>query len=84
MRIRLRRAEKEGPQAAERAAEITTADPVQDVRGAPDPAPASWVHTQLRDRIQRAGAALALDTQTAHKQTCEADRIPLADREPEP
>ena len=84
MKFRLRRAEKECRQAAGQATEITKADPVQGARRAPDPTPASWVHAQLRDRIQRAGAALAVDTQTVHRQTRETAATPPADREPEP
>ena len=83
MKIRLRRAEMERRQAAGRATETAKADPVQNARRAPDPVPVSWVHAQLRERIQQAGAALALDAQTAHRQMREADRTPLADREPE-
>jgi hypothetical protein len=84
MKFRLRRAEKEGRQAAGRATEITKEDPVQGARSAPDPTPANWIHTQLRDQIQRAAAAVTVDIQTAHRQTRETDPTPLADREPEP
>src|SRR5437773_1040170 len=73
MRIRLRRAETECRQAAGRATGIANSDLAQDARRAADPVPVSWVHAQLRDRIQQAGAALALDTQAAHRQMRETD-----------
>ena len=50
----------------------------------PDPAPLTWARAQLRERIQQAGAALAPTTEPADRPTREADRTPLADREPEP
>jgi hypothetical protein len=67
-----------------RPAEIAEADPAQDARNAPDPVPVTWARAQLRERIQQAGAALDPAAETARRQLREADRTPLADREPEP
>jgi hypothetical protein len=65
----------------QRAAEAGRA---QDARNAPEPAPVTWAHAQLRDQIQRAGAAMAPAAQPANRQTHKTDRSPLADREAEP
>jgi len=67
-----------------RPAEIAEADPAQDARNAPDPVPVTRAPAQLRERIQQAGAALDPAAETARRQLREADRTPLADREPEP
>jgi len=55
----------------------------QDARGAPEPAALTWARAQLRERIQRAGFALRPADQPTGRQMPEADRSPLADREPE-
>jgi hypothetical protein len=52
----------------------------RDDERAPESAAVTWARAQLRERIQRAGAALA----PADRQTREMDRSPLADREAEP
>ena len=59
------------------------ADPAQEVRGAPQPAALTWTRAELRARIQR-GPALRPIEQLTHRQTAEAGRSPLADREAEP
>ena len=84
MNIRPRGTGEERCPTAGRPAEIAEADPAQDARNAPDPAAVTWARAQLRERIQQAGAALGPAAETAHRQTREADRSPLADREPEP
>ncbi len=56
----------------------------QDARDAPEPAAVTWARAQIREQIQRAGAALAPAAQPANTQTRETDRSPLADREAEP
>jgi hypothetical protein len=49
-----------------------------------EPAAITWTRAQLRDQIQRAGAAPDPTAQPTDRQTREMDRSPLADREPEP
>jgi hypothetical protein len=56
----------------------------RDNKHAPEPAAITWTRAQLRERIQRAGAAPDPTAQPAGGQTREMDRSPLADREPEP
>jgi hypothetical protein len=51
---------------------------------APEPAALTWTGAQLREQIQRAGAAPDPTAQPAERQTRETNRSPLADREPEP
>jgi hypothetical protein len=65
----------------QRAAEAGRA---QDARSAPEPAPVTWAHAQLRERIQRAGAVLTPAAEPANTQTRKTDRPPLAEREAEP
>ncbi len=60
------------------------ADRAQEARGAPQPAALTWARAELRERIQRAGPALRPAGQLAQRQTPEAGRSPLADREAEP
>jgi hypothetical protein len=82
MRNRPHGTEEQGRQIAEqRAAEAV---PAQDAVSAPDPATVTWARAQLREQIQRAGAALAPTAQPTNRQQHEMDRSPLADREPEP
>jgi hypothetical protein len=54
----------------------------QDARSAPERAPVTWARAQLRERIQRAGAAPAVEP--AHRRTHEPEHSPVADREAEP
>jgi hypothetical protein len=56
----------------------------RDDERAPEPATVTWARTQLRERIQQAGAAPTPTVQPAGGQTREIDRSPLADREAEP
>jgi hypothetical protein len=56
----------------------------RDDERSPEPAAVIWTRTQLRERIQRAGAALAPTAQPAERPTHEVDRSPLAGREAEP
>jgi hypothetical protein len=56
----------------------------RDDQRAPEPAAVTWTRAQLREQIQQSGAALASIGWTADKQTHEAERPPLADREAEP
>jgi hypothetical protein len=56
----------------------------QDAKGAPQPAASTWARAELREQIQRAGAALGAAAQPANRQTRQTDRSPLADREAEP
>ncbi len=56
----------------------------RDDERAPEPAAITWTRAQLRERIQRAGPTLVRAAQSADRPTCEMDRSPLADREPEP
>jgi len=65
----------------QRAAEAGRA---QDARSTPEPPAVTWARAQLREQIQRTGAALAPAAQRANRQTRETDRTPLADREAEP
>jgi hypothetical protein len=51
---------------------------------APQPAAITWTRAQLREQIQRSGAAPVPAAQSADRQTREMNRSPLADREPEP
>ncbi len=60
------------------------ADRAQHARSAPEPAAVTWARAQLREQIQRAGAALAPAAQPANRQTRQTDRSPMADREAEP
>ncbi len=53
-------------------------------RSTPEPPAVTWARAQLREQIQRAGTALALDIQPANRQTRQTDCSPLADMEPEP
>ena len=56
----------------------------QDARSAPERAPVTWARAQLRERIQRAGAALGPTAEPAHRRTHKPGHSPLADREAEP
>jgi hypothetical protein len=56
----------------------------RDDERAPEPAAVTWARAQLREQIQRTGAALAPAAQPADRPAREIDRSPLADREPEP
>jgi hypothetical protein len=77
-----------GPGTADRA--TTDQQPADKAGGTrddertPEPAAITWTRAQLREQIQRAGAALAATAQYTDRQTCEMDRSSLADREPEP
>jgi hypothetical protein len=53
----------------------------KDGRSGPEPAPVTWARAQLREQIQREGAALAPNTQLANRQTRQIDRSPLGDME---
>ena len=55
----------------------------RDDERAPEPAAITRTRAQLREQIQRAGAAPDPTAQPTHRQTRETDRAPLADREPE-
>jgi hypothetical protein len=50
----------------------------------PEAAAVTWVRAQLRERMQRAGAALTPAAEPANRQTRVIDRSPLADREAQP
>lgn len=56
----------------------------QDARSTQERAPVTWARAQLRERIQRAGAALAPAVEPAHRRTHEPEHSPVADREAEP
>jgi hypothetical protein len=56
----------------------------RDDERTPEPAAATWARTQLREQIQRTGAAPAPTAQPEDRPAREIDRPPLADREPEP
>jgi hypothetical protein len=56
----------------------------QYASSAPEHAPVTWARTQLRERIQRAGAAPAPAAEPAHRRTHEPEHSPLADREAQP
>ena len=76
-----------GPGTADRA--TTDQQPADKAGGTrddertPEPAAITWTRAQLREQIQRAGAAPDPTAQPTHRQTRETDRAPLADREPE-
>jgi hypothetical protein len=56
----------------------------QAATNAPERAPVTWVRAQLRERIQRAEAALVPAVEPAHRQAHEPKHSPVADREAEP
>jgi hypothetical protein len=62
----------------------TEKQPARETTNALQPAALTWTRARLRDRIQQAGAALDPAAQPTDRQTCEMNRSPLADREPEP
>ena len=55
----------------------------QDATSAPEPAAVTWARAQLRERIQQAAVPLC-PAQPAHRQPCEPEHSPQADREAEP
>jgi hypothetical protein len=56
----------------------------QDATSTSEPAAVTWARAQLREQIQRVGAALDPAAQPAERQRREIEHSPLADREAEP